>query len=191
MRKTELILGTLAIIGLLLKVFMIVGADILLTISLTALAFYYFLFGFTAIHGIPFRKAFRKDSYQGISALAIIGSIALGWSLSIVLLGILFKLLFLPGGLTQLSLGLACLLLVFLVVILKYFTNRKEYLKKALLRTLIGLALGTLLWVTPNNRLVDLLFFTNPEYAETFKEYLENPENEELAKKLEDLKYPD
>jgi hypothetical protein len=189
MRNTELIIGASAIIGFILKIFMIAGADILLTISLTSLAAYYYFFGFAAIHGISIRNVFRKDSYKGISAMAIIGSIVLGWSLSIIALGILFRLLFLPGGNSQLTIGVATLWVLFIVLIIKYFTKRKEYLKKAIARILISVSLGTILLITPNNTLVDVLFFKNPEYAKVYKEYLENPENEELHKKLEDIKY--
>jgi hypothetical protein len=191
MTKSELTIGLSAIIGILLKALMIPGSDLILTLSFTAFAVYYYFLGFSSIHGIPIRKVFKKDSYKGISAMAIIGSIVLGWSLSTIALGVLFRLLFLPGGNPQLTTGIAALLLLFVVVIIKYIMKRKEYLKRAVVRILIGVSVGAVLLITPNNTLVDVLFFLNSEYAEVYKEHLDNPDNEELRKKVKDMKYSD
>ena len=108
MKKLEIILGLIALIGILLKLLLIPGGGILLTLSLSMLAMCYYL-SFAFLNGIPLIEIFKKKSYENITPLKMIGVVGFGFALSAIAIGILFSLQFWPGARIQLQSGFVCL----------------------------------------------------------------------------------
>src|SRR5258706_11537060 len=82
----------ISLVGFLLKLLLIRTGNPTLIISASLLSFIYFYFGFALLNNIGFRAMFKKASYANISIGRILGAIGVGLFLSIVLIGILFKL---------------------------------------------------------------------------------------------------
>lgn len=179
----------MVLIALVMKLLMMAGADIVLLFSLTTLSAYYFLFGLPITYGVPLKTALRGGSYKGISALARIGGFAMGWSLASILIGILFKLLFLPGATFMLFVGLLLSIVNLLVVLVKYIRSADAFLQKAIARLAIIGSLGLFFYLTPQEGLVDIIYFGNPEYARLYKEYLQDPDNKEIKEKMDQIKF--
>ncbi|HKR04707.1 MAG TPA: hypothetical protein VJY62_08715, partial [Bacteroidia bacterium] len=91
MKKAEKILGSIAFMGLILKLSLIPGGGILISLSLLTLAFLYY-FSFAFLNDIPLKNIFKKESYNGISPLKMIGTAGIGIALAQCTLGLLFKI---------------------------------------------------------------------------------------------------
>lgn len=114
MRTTELICLSLAVLSAVFKIFQLSGADVLLIVSLTALAFLYFYFGFALFNNLRFRDIFKQETYQSVPARKLIYAALSGIFLSVSVLAFLFNLLHLPGAFVMLTVGLVgCLGLLF------------------------------------------------------------------------------
>jgi len=187
MRLLEKILVVLVIIGGLFKLALFPGSAAILGLSITTLSILYFSFSFLLFNGIKLRNVFKKSSYQNVSRNRIIGAIGTGFPLSIVLMGFLFDLLILPGGLAMLYVGLTWLGLVFVVIITRVLKSGVNPYYRGILTRLIPIASFCLLmYLTPVEKQIDFFYRNHPEYAQAYKEYLQDPDNEELFKKVEE-----
>lgn len=81
------------------------ASDIILIVALGVLSTYYFFMGISVANGISLKAMLKKQSYQGMSAQLIIGSFAFGYSASVVVIGVLFKILLIPGSGIMLIVG--------------------------------------------------------------------------------------
>lgn len=185
MKKFELILGLLAILGIILKLLDIPGNGILTVLVLCTLSMLYFFFGFALFNDIRLRDIFKNASYKDTNAKRIIGAIGLGFALSLVTIGGLYKLQFWPGASMQLMVGLAITGLIMLIAAIFYFRNKADYYTRVFKRIAIYGGLGLVLYLTPSNTLVDVFHGANPEYADLFKKVLADPENLELREQLQ------
>lgn len=149
MKKSELVFGLLALVALVLRFFALNGGAQLLIIALTALAVLYFYFGFALLNHIPLRKLFRKESYRSVSTMRIFGAIAAGTALSMVVVGILFKLLRWPGAHEMLLIGLMGLALVFAVAGIRYIGSRAAFYPSLFVRLALFGGVGLLLIMQP------------------------------------------
>lgn len=95
MKLAEYIIASLAIIGIILRFFDIQGAIALSTIFVLLLANFHYLFGFAVLNDVKFKKIFKKEYYKenNIDVGEIISAIFFAWSLSILEIAILFKVL--------------------------------------------------------------------------------------------------
>jgi len=184
MIKLEKFLGIAAVIGLILKLIGIPGSMILLILTLGTLAFLYYPFGFALFNRIGFRQIFKKKSYEGLSALRIIGSIGAGMAFSVVCSGILFKTLHWPGADFMLINGLVPTLIVLIIALIKYFKTKGKFYIGILKRTAIIGTLGLLFVFTSSLTFVKIRFRNHPDYIKAYEMYLNNPEDEELLQKL-------
>lgn len=185
MKKLEKILGILIILALILKLVLIPGANILTVISLSILACIYYPLGFAFFNGIRLREVFKKDSYKGISAMRIIGTIGLGMGLAVICIGILFKLQHWPGGDTNLIAGLATTLIILIIALIKYLKSKSDYYKPIFTRIAIVGGFGLILTIIPDLTITKIQFRNHPVYINAYEDYLENPQNEILRKKKE------
>lgn len=127
MFKLEKILGVLAVIGIILQLAFIPGAGIVMVLSVTTLALLYYFLGFALFNRIGFKEIFKQESYNGISTQRIIGSIGAGWAISLICLGILFKLQHFPGSKILLIVGLIATLLVLAIALTEYKKTKEEF----------------------------------------------------------------
>ncbi|HON20965.1 MAG TPA: hypothetical protein PLW70_06510 [Bacteroidales bacterium] len=184
MIKLEKFLGIAAVIGLILKLIRIPGSMILLILILGALAFLYYPFGFALFNRIGFRQIFKKKSYEGLSALRIIGSIGAGMAFSAICMGILFKIQRWAGVNLMLIDGLVPTFIILIIALIKYFKTKGKFYIEILKRTAIIGALGLLFFYTSTLTIVKIRFRNHPDYIKAYEMYLNNPEDEELLQKL-------
>lgn len=149
MTKSEKILGIIIVISLILKINFIPYGGMLLLFSLTGLAFYYFQFGKAVFNDIGLINSLRKDSYAGVQKSLVIISKAAGIGLSLICIGILFKLNHWGYSYIILVFGLATTFLVSLIVFTSWRKSKIKTYTRILKRTVtIGL-LGLIIAITP------------------------------------------
>lgn len=187
MKKTELIIGFSAIIALVLRFLQVPGSGIIVMSTITTLSIFYYIFGFAIFNNIGFRGIFKKELYKKTNAKKIIGAIGLGWAISIITIGGLFKIQLYQGASIQLLFGLILISILFLIALTRYFKNRSVYFPRIFKRIIIFGSLGLILYLTPYATLIDIYFKDKPAYAELYKKVLENPKDIELREKLKQM----
>ena len=184
MKKFELSVGLIAIIAIILKVLQIPGSGVLTVLTFSTLSIFYYL-SFALFNSIRLRDIFKSAAYKDTNAKRIIGAVGLGFSLSAILMGALFKLQFWPGGTAQLKIGLVTTGIILIIAAIFYFRNKIEYYRRVFKRIAVIGGLGLLLYMTPTDTLVDIYYSNNPDYAELYKQVLADPDNQELRQELE------
>ncbi len=147
MKKAEIILGIIAIAGIIMRLMAIPGGVILTLISLTVLSTLYYFLSFALLNGIRLRKIFKKESYAEINAQKIIAAILAGFSLSILTMGILFKIQSYPGANLMLIIGLVYIAIVALLSVTYYLRKKSALTKRVLYRSLVIGGLSLLIFV--------------------------------------------
>lgn len=127
MKKAEIILVGVAIISTIFRIMHLIGAHFLTVLSFTFLSCLYFYFSFAIFNGIRFRDIFKKASYQGISALRIIGAIVTGIAISMAIVGMEFRIMRWPGASIMLMVGGLVLCLLTVTAIIKYFSSKAPF----------------------------------------------------------------
>ena len=156
MRKIELICGIVAAISIVFKFIIGNSLNTIFIISIIGLSMFYTYFSFLYFNNIPIKKAFKKESYSGLSKLRIIGTIGLGFGLAFTVLGILWSLMYWPFN-TYFNLGIPILLLVGIIALIKYLTTKSRDYLRIINRIIIIGGFGFILWVTPQESLNELL----------------------------------
>jgi len=172
-----------------MKLFNVTGGDSVLGISLTTLALLYYPIGFFYFNSIPIGKIFKKKAYKGLTVLRGIGSFGGGLIFSILCIGILFKLLQLPGAKFMLSTGSALGLLFLIIILIKYLMNKESaFLKSMAIRATLIVGLAFILFVTPGLTLVKLFYRNNTEYIKAYEQAARNPDDKALQLKAEEAR---
>ncbi len=161
MKKFELIIGTLVIISLLYKLFFSTELNTLFIISLISLSLFYLYFSFLYFNNIPIKKAFKNESYKGITKWEIYVSIGLGFGLSFTCLGILFSMMRWPMNSFN-EIGIPILIVIGIIGFIKFKTNKMSNFNKSLIRILVIGGIGSIIWLTPNDKLNDFLKVEEP-----------------------------
>jgi hypothetical protein len=185
MKKFELIVGLLAVLAIILKLIHVSGSGILTVLTFSTLSIFYYL-SFALFNDIRLRDIFKSSAYKDTNAKRIIGAVGLGFALSAIIMGALFKLQFWPGGTAQLRIGLIITGIILIIAIIFFFRNKTEYYRRIFKRIAVIGGLGFVLYLTPTASLVDIYYSNNPDYAELYKQVLADPDNQELRKKLEE-----
>lgn len=185
MRKFELTIGILVLISTILVFLQLLGSTLLAVLTFSILSLFYYL-SFALFNNIRFRDIFKSGAYKNTNAKRIIGAVGLGFALSAIIMGALFKIQIWPGGTFQLQIGLIVTGIILIVATLFYLrTNKKEYYTRIFKRIAIVGGLGLILYLVPTNTLVDLYYGDNPDYADLYKKVLAAPDNHELREQLE------
>ena len=128
MRIIEIILSVLFTFGLFLKLSFIPGGAALITLSLSLLSMFYFLFSFTYFNKIKLKNIFNKEDYKNIPPAKIIGTIGFGIGLSTLLTGLLYKIMDWPGGNDMsIIIGLIIVSIIFIVSIIKFLKTKSKF----------------------------------------------------------------
>lgn len=131
--KTEKIFTCITLLGLLLKYLNIPGGNVLFVFSLLVLALLYFPFGFYFL------------SYKSIKTNTIT-SIVYGWLLSIVFVGVLFRIMHWPGASVMAIGGTISSIPLVIFSYIKYQKHNPEdlnYYKNLLIRSSVLLIIST------------------------------------------------
>lgn len=188
MNKLEKIAAVVVLVALVLKLTLIPGGGILMVLSLSVLGFIYYPMGFALFNQIGFRQILKKDSYKGLSALRIMGAIGVGAALSVVCVGILFKLQHWTGSGFNLMVGLIVSSILLVVALIKYLATKAEFYRRIITRLVIIGGFGLMLILVPNLTIIKIQFRNHPGYIKAYELYLENPRDEALMKNL-DIEY--
>ena len=148
MKRIELLLGTMILISLVFKMFYGPELNSFLIMSLIGLSIFYTYFSIIYFNNIPLSKVFKKEQYEDLSKLRIIGTIALGIGLGFTLLAILFTLMSWPFN-NFYSIGIPIIINVGLIVFIKYYRIRKDDYIKILKRVFIVGLIGIIFWINP------------------------------------------
>lgn len=127
MKSLEKILAVLIPIFILLKLILVPTSSVLLAISIILLSLIYYPFGFAFFNNIRLRNIFKKESYKEVTALHIIGAIAIGLALSHICVGILFKILDYSLANTFLIAGLISTFIILLIGLVRYLKSKSHY----------------------------------------------------------------
>jgi len=166
MKKIEKILALLTPLGLVMKFLFIPGYSLLLIFPLMFLELIYFIFGFVLFNNISLTGIFKKASYVDITPLKMLGSIVLGWSLSLVISGIIFKIQSYNGGALQLISGLTTTLIILIVALIKRPKTKSQFYNAVFSRIIIIGGLGLILLFTPSILFHKINYHDDPEYLE-------------------------
>lgn len=186
MKKSEILLGVLALIGS-ISIFSIrFPGSLLMALSCwTLLSCLYFYLGAALFNNIGFRSMFKKDSYKNISSNRIAGAAASGATISILIIGIMFKVMNWPGSMIMLYAGLIAILPIIVFSLIKLLNNsikKDNFYKGILYRTAIYLVISLIMIVIPYKKWLEWRYPDNPEFVEISIKYHENPENKEIEK---------
>ncbi|QXP59006.1 hypothetical protein [Olleya sp. HaHaR_3_96] len=177
MNKIEKILGFGAIFLMILRLITDYPySTLLITLSTFILSLIYFFFSFKLLNSN------KKDSTEKTSSLKKNEMFLTGITLSIVLIGILFKFLRWPYGSFNLMFGLLFLIPILIITIFKFSKTKAEFYKNLLVRLLIIGVFGTLMLFTKDETLLEMHYRDFPEYVEAEKNLMQDPMNKELER---------
>jgi hypothetical protein len=182
MKRTEIILASIAFISLILAFFWIPFAAMLLVLSFSGLSILYQWFSFALLNGIRLRNVGKKQSFSGISGRRIAISIVAGISFSIAVIGLMFKFMRWPNAHQMLLMGVIPLVVIGSISIIKFITTKDVYYKKMLIRIGIIGGLSVAFMIAPYFWF-DLKYRDFPEYRAAVKAANADPKNEALQHK--------
>ena len=185
MKRIEIILVIMTFLAILAKLFHLPGSSILTVFSFSLISSLYFYFGFALFNKIRLRNIFKKESYDGISAVRIIGAIGTGIALSVSTISIVFKFQDWPGASFQLYVGFSSLLVVTAISAVKISKDQTGYYKKILLRAGVYGLMCIVLISIPTKTWLNWQYPNYPEYVNAVLEAKKNPENQELWENVE------
>lgn len=186
----ELILLGTAIIAFIMKLLHIAGSNILIVVSLMSLAMIYFIGGYFIFNDV--KLSFKKSEHP-LSTKRVTFSIAFGWALSTLIVGMLFRLMIWQGSDVQISSGLVLTMLpmLFLLLYIQFKKLDVGSVKQILLRGSLGIIIGLVLFNINEKSVVNLYYHDMPEYRDAMIRLIENPNDPEAQKEWRDLNKKD
>lgn len=157
-------------------------------ISLTILAVIYYPLGFFFFNFVKPKEVFSSASYKKVTFSRGLGTIGGGLIYAILIIGILFKILQLPGSGPMLMVGTISTLIFLVVVLIKFIRNRSNFLLSMLKRTVIWALMGVIFISVSGLTLVKVFYRDNPAYIEAYEQLMQDPRNEELQRKAEEAR---
>lgn len=185
MKRTEIILITIALIAVVMQFMHFPGGNILFIISLLLLSGVYLYFGFALFNSIKFGTILKKTSYEFISTTRIIGGIGTGVALSISGIGILFKSLSWPGATLQLGVGIFLLLIISIIASIKLGSSNDDYFSKILKRTVLFTIISVFLVSISTKTWLNWKYPNHPDYVNAVLNAQEDSDNSELWGKVD------
>jgi hypothetical protein len=182
MKKPELILISLVAIALVMNYFKLPSNGVLSVLSIIGLAVYYYpLFPLIAT-GKSLKTLFSGAKFKGDLFYAFLTGIAV----STTLVGILFKIQLWPMGILLLTFGLFSVLVLMAVNAIRFKKTSEDFFKGLLIRCTVAFFVGSVVFMIPNDALLEHHFGDNPEYIEAFKNWGANPRDPEAMERLEE-----
>ena len=184
MKNFERIFIGIALLSLVLKFFLITGGGILCFLSLITLSGFYFYLGFAFFNDLRINQIFKKESYLDIPRNRIFGGIISGISLSILLMGLLFKLMHWPGQAIYLYSGIISAFIAFTILMVSHGAIVNPFIKKILLRLITTWFIVLLFIIIPEIKIIKIQYKNYPKYIEAVEQYEANPTDENLKRRI-------
>ncbi|WP_226294376.1 GldL-related protein [Aquimarina algicola] len=173
MRKIEILLLSFSCLGFLMFILNYPFGSIILILSLLSLSSIYFFLGFWLFHHHRFGLIFNKKS----SFAKVIGRIATGIGISIVILGIMFKLFRWPFANQNLMIGLCFCTLIMILSLIMFIAKKDIFYKTIAIRTVFYVLIGLLLLLLPSYTFIKIKYRDYPKYIEVVKKLEADPNN--------------
>jgi hypothetical protein len=186
MKKIEFKVVTISLIALGLNLLLVPSSNFFVGISFSILTMIYTYLGIVLFNDIDPSNILKKDSYKDIDRLRILGSILTGIAFGVTTYGIKLKFLSRPGADFNLIAGLISLLIIVTIGVIKYSKTKSEYYTFIFKRAIIFGGLATILTFLPKTTWIEFKFRNHPTYVEALKEAIDNPDNKDLWKKVEE-----
>ena len=186
MKKVEFVLNAAISLGIALIISGTPGGVVLLILAIGILSIIYFGLGFLFCFDFSFRKLLANNSKQTFSTLKIFGGIATGLSLSIILVGILFRILNYPGATVMLLVGVISLSALTIIAIFKKTKKSDRFYSTILYRAALYGIISLVILVIPTNTWLTWQYPNYPGYVKALIELRENPNDKEAQKKVEE-----
>jgi hypothetical protein len=188
MKKTEKILWSTFIIGLLFKIMHWPGAGILTVLSLALVSILYLYSGIGLFNNLSAKQMFRKKNYQYKKRFNLLFGALLGLVLSILVVGFLFKFMLWPGGNMMLSIGLISLLIIVSIYLVMKNNDMVSIAKSAFFRVALVSFISLCLFGIQTDSIVDFYYPNDPRYAEALKQIIHNPNDSAVQENFIKLK---
>lgn len=187
MKKTEVALVVLFLLGILLSMVPVSGGLLLIILSGSLLSILYFAFSFWIFNNIRVRDIFKKTAYSEVTAAKTILSIFAGLNISVAVVGIQFRLMLWKGSHAVLVAGLANIVIMLIILVLMALLNKRISYRPYFIRvSLLGI-LNLVLLTTSGINLIEIRYRKHPAYVELYREHLADPANAELRQRLFDM----
>lgn len=184
MKKTEVTLLFLSAVSGIWLYALLPGGEHMVMIVLTLLSLLYFAFGFLIFSNVGLRSAL-KSGLQGISAATTITNILTGLVASTLVIGVLFKIMILPGADQMLLIGVTATAVLFMLSVIRFMNNKNNITRFNLSRMTIFLVVGFILWSIPNVTMVAARYRNHPRYVEAYSNFVADPQNPDTWKALD------
>lgn len=186
MKKLERILLIVFFVAIPLKVFNVPLAQILLIMSAAALAMFYYVAGYFIFNDVSLRRVLKEKKGKDVSVPLLFGSIMAGWDFSIIILGILFKVMLFPGADNMLVTGIIFLTLLQIGSIFIRKRNPETF-ARFFNRVIIFFGAGLLASFITYNQVIDFQYSDEPEYSEALKQTIAFPNDTNARLEFEAL----
>ncbi|MGB3182073.1 MAG: hypothetical protein WBB45_11820 [Cyclobacteriaceae bacterium] len=189
MRKLEIVLAAALVLGFIMKLLHLQGANMTVGIAGSLLAILYFVFTFALVNGIRARNIFKNSSYRHTNIKRIIGAIGLGFALSSIVIGLLFRIMLWSGATYQLLASLIVLAIVTLVAGIFYFRSRVPYYHRIFIRAGIYGVAGLVFFFLSTYTMIGIYYGDDPAYTKLYKEVIDKPSDYGLREELRQTEY--
>jgi glucan phosphoethanolaminetransferase (alkaline phosphatase superfamily) len=184
MKIAEKILWSVILITAMLHLFLIPFTGVILILSLGALSVIYMFGSIPLFNNITLRNVFNQEFFKDISTGKIIGSLCLGMTLSIIAIGILFKLMIWPGGMNNLVVGLVCLGIIIVIAFIRYSSGKSIYYIDVFKRSAFIVIIAVPFLFISENLIMEFKYRNHPAYLQAWKKYKADPSNPKLREQL-------
>jgi hypothetical protein len=147
MKKLEFTLALLVLTGFIMKIFHVVMAGTIMSLSILILSLFYYFLSFALFNNIGMKDLFNKIAYKNASTLRIMGGIFTGIAISTLLIGALFKIQHWPMADMNFMVGLVLSLIVSAIAIIRFSKSKASYYKAILIRTFLIMGFGAFFYL--------------------------------------------
>jgi hypothetical protein len=178
MRYLEIALLLLSGVALIWFYSLLPGGSFVLMLALSSIALVYFAFGFIIFSKARVRSIF-KGGLNDTPARVIVTACLTGLALSTLSIGVLFKILLMPGAQAMLMVGVAESVVLILVNVLYQLRGKSSASLLSISRLAIFLSLALFLLLTPELAIVRWQYRNHPGYVIAYIDFKSDPANEE------------
>lgn len=134
MKKTERILLIIIFIAIVFLHFRIAGGTFLMMLAGMILSILYAYFSLGLLNELSVKEMFKKSSYKDISTWRIVGSVLVGFVLSVVIVAVLFQVLSWKGRIYMFLLASLGIVISFIVALIQYQKKKADFYGHLLVR---------------------------------------------------------
>lgn len=189
-KRIELALSIIIVFLLLFRFVFGTALNALLLPALVLQAIHYMWFGFFLFSRVSLRDLATPKSRSQVSVFMVISSIIMGILYSISIIAIVYGIFFYTGMNYILIVSVLFLFSATAITIFYHWLNEadrpllSQYYKRS---AILGI-FCFMLWVTPVDLRLEVLFRKHPDFIEAYRYYRENPQSEEAKNRMSEAR---